>query len=320
MDWLPIYFVTLLLVAFLLVIAAVGHDLPGARHRMPVAEGPASAMRPGQPLPMLPGTLSGSRFPGVGDRVFDDDRLLVAYSGTAATSSLGVLGDGSPEEVMPRLIKSAQGFGITGRPVQPVFELIVTVAHAGPTRSGQYNSDIDAAQVQAYIDAAHRHGALVVLNLQPGRSRFLEVAQRWEWALKDPVVGLALDPEWRMSQGGVPGQRIGSVSAEEINQVSRWLADLTVAQDLPEKLFVLHQFRRDMIRNVAAVEQRERLAMVQHHDGFGPPRAKVAAFRAIARPDQFTLGFKLFLDEDVPGMQPVQVLKLRPRVSLVTFQ
>ncbi|RZI79079.1 MAG: hypothetical protein EOO67_20915, partial [Microbacterium sp.] len=261
-DWIPIYFVSLLLVAFLLVVGSVDQNGSAAAPAVPRSTGNPTAPAPTlAPEPGSLGPVSGNVLPGGRSRIFADDRVLVSYYGTAGTGSLGVLGEGSPDEIMPRLTKAARAFAATGRPVQPVFELIVTVAHAGPTQSGQYSSDIDRVSVQGYIDAAHEYGALVVLDLQPGRANFLEVAKRWEWALKDPLVGLALDPEWRMSQGGVPGQRIGSVSADEINEVSRWLEELTVANGLPEKVFVLHQFRTDMIRKIAEVAPRAHLAM-----------------------------------------------------------
>jgi hypothetical protein len=261
-----------------------------------------------------------AQLPGGGRRIFVDHRLLVGYYGTAGTGSLGVLGEAGPERIVPRLLRAAAPFARGGRTVQPVFELIVTVAHAGPTKTGAYSSDIDRAQVRRYIDSAHRHGALVLLDLQPGRADFLTVARRWQWALEDPWVGLALDPEWRMGHHGVPGRRIGSVSAAEVNRVSQWLDQLTERNGLPEKVFMLHQFRTDMIRNIAHVHDRAHLALVQHVDGFGTRRQKLATYRHVIRPRQFALGFKLFYDEDVHRMGPAQVLRIRPRVSYVSFQ
>ena len=46
-------------------------------------------------------------------------------------------------------------------------------------------------------------------------------------------MSLALDPEWRMEAGEVPGQTIGSVDAEEVNAVSNWLANIVRRRDLP---------------------------------------------------------------------------------------
>ena len=48
-----------------------------------------------------------------------------------------------------------------------------------------------------------------------------------------------------------PGRVIGAVRAEEVNRVSGWLERLRASRGLPEKLFVLHQFRTDMIGGIA---------------------------------------------------------------------
>jgi hypothetical protein len=326
-DWVPLYLVSLMLVVLLLVIGALGHT--GAPARMTYRP-PARTVRQPPPQPTVPATPSSgpgaalpaypADLPGGTSRIFEPGRMLVAYYGTAGTGSLGVLGEANPDAIVPRLDRAASAFAVGGRTVQPVFELIVTVAHSGPTRTGDYSSDIDHTLVRNYIEAAHRHGALVVLDLQPGRASFPAVARRWAWALADPWVGLALDPEWRLGAHEFPGRRIGSVSAAEINETSRWLDDFTASRGLPQKVFLLHQFRSDMIRNIAQVLPRAHLAMVQHVDGFGPPRTKLATFHAVVRPRQFVLGFKLFYHQDVPRMRPAQVFGIRPRVQFVSFQ
>lgn len=319
-----IFLVLLALVGFVALVGGVARLEP-ARGATPAPVGPAVPGSPGGrsgPPPVAPSQepAAVTELPGGGRRVFADGRFLVAYYGTAGTGALGVLGEAGPDRIMPRLRRAAAPFGDDGRRVQPVFELIATVAHAGPTRAGTYSSGIPRAQVQRYLDAAHRYGVLLVLDLQPGRADFLAVAKTWAWALRDPWVGLALDPEWRMGPHGVPGRRIGSVSAAEVNRVSAWLDRLTADNRLPEKVFLLHQFRRDMIRHVARVRGREHLALVQHVDGFGTRRQKLATFHHVVRPRRFTLGFKLFYDEDVHRMRPAQVLRIRPRVSFVSFQ
>ena len=204
--------------------------------------------------------------------------------------------------------------------MQPVYELIVTVADGvrGPDRD--FSHDIPRAVVEQYVRAARRNGALLLLDLQPGRSRFVDVARRWEWALREPHVGLALDPEWRMGPRQVPGREIGSVGAREVNRTSAWLESLRARHDLPQKLFVLHQFRPDMVRDIATVARRPGLAMVQHVDGFGTPAQKRATYAHVARPGRFTMGFKLFYDEDVRRMSAADVHRLRPEVRFVSFQ
>ncbi len=261
-----------------------------------------------------------ARLPGGGTRVFGKHRFLVAYYGTAGTGSLGVLGETAPDEMHRRLRRAAHPFLLEGERIQTVYELIVTVADpiAGP--DGDFSHDIAVDSVRSYIEAAHRNGALVVLDIQPGRADFLTVAKRWAWALADPWVGLALDPEWRMGPRQVPGRVIGSVGATEVNKVSAWLADLVERKGLPEKPFVLHQFRSTMIRDVERVRAREGLAMVQHVDGFGNQGQKLATYHAVARPAQFAMGFKLFYDEDVNLFSPARVRAIRPAVRFVSYQ
>jgi len=286
-------------------------DQPEELPAQPPAQPPAESAE----VDRLAATLPGGR-----TRVFEGHRFLVAHYGTAGTGALGVLGERPPEAAAAAVRRTARAFRRPGRPVQPVFELIVTVADAHPGRDGDYSHDIKRADVRRYIAAARRHGVLLLLDIQPGRSDFLTVAKRWEWALRDPYVGLALDPEWRMPSGQVPGRVVGRVHAREVNRTSAWLADLVRRERLPEKLFVLHQFRTSMLPDIERIKNRPGLASVQHVDGFGNRREKRATYAAVAKPRQFTMGFKLFYDEDVNRMGPADVHAIRPRVRFVSFQ
>ena len=82
----------------------------------------------------------------------------------------------------------------------------------------------------------------------------------------------------------------------------------------------MHQFRSSMVPDIGRVRRREGLAMVQHVDGFGTPAQKLATYAAVARPRQFTMGFKLFYDEDRPRMTAPAVRRIRPAVRFVSFQ
>ncbi len=287
----------------------------GAILQVAAGRTPAPAVAPEQPV-----VRRVRELPGGGTRVFGRKRFLVAYYGTAGTGALGVLGEDTPDAIQPRLLRAARPFKRPGERIQPVYELIVTVADRIPGPDGDYSHDIAAEHVREYVEAAHRNGALLVLDLQPGRANFLDVAKRWQWALEDPWVGLALDPEWRMGPRQVPGHVIGSVSAAEVNRVSFWLAHLVRHGRLPEKAFLLHQFRTTMIRDIDDITPREGLAMVQHADGFGTQAQKLATYHAIARPEQFTMGFKLFYDEDVHRFTPAQVRRIRPAIRFVSYQ
>ncbi|HET6533481.1 MAG TPA: hypothetical protein VFH03_23080 [Actinoplanes sp.] len=259
-----------------------------------------------------------AQLPQGGTKIFPTYRV-VAYYGTAGNAALGVLGEGSPDRMLPRLRSAARGFA-GDRKIQLAYELIATVAQASPGRDGNYSRMIDEAAIQRYVDHARKHKALVVLDLQPGRGEFLPQARRLEKFLIQPHVGLALDPEWRMPPGKVPGRTIGRVSPAEVNAVSGYVAGLIARHRLPEKLFVLHQFRASMLPDVHRIVKRPGLAMVQHVDGFGTRSEKDATWKRLRRPQQFHMGYKLFYDEDVKRYQAKDVLRFKPVPELVSFQ
>ncbi|GAA1162255.1 hypothetical protein [Nocardioides aquiterrae] len=318
--------VLLLLVALLVVAWGVGQEDADALTLVEPVETPGSAApqeAPAETPTPTHGGAPGDRpvpLPDGGTKVFGGGHFLVAYYGTGQTPAMGVLGESDPDTMDARLHRAAAPFRRPGRPLRHVYELIATIADGSPGPDGDYSHDVPRSVVETYVRAAHRNRALLLLDLQPGRSGFLEVAKRWEWALRDPWVGLALDPEWRMGPHQVPAQTIGQVGAREVNRTSRWLSRLTRRADLPQKLFVLHQFRVDMVEHIEDVVRRPGLAMVQHVDGFGTRRQKRATFHTVARPQQFTLGFKLFYDEDVDLMGARAVRALRPTVRFVSYQ
>jgi hypothetical protein len=328
----PIILLVLLVIVGLIVIAwGAGRDEAGGEPSADGDAGVATSPLPEESAAVAPSEAASEKeqarraappteLPGGGTRVFQGNRFLVAYYGTGQTPALGVLGENDPDAMNRRLWHAAAPYRRAGQPLRRVYELIVTIADGSPGPDGDYSHDIPRSEVQRYIDAAHRNNALLLLDVQPGRTGFLESAQRWEWALRDPWVGLALDPEWRMGPREVPGRTIGHVRAREVNKTSAWLARMTKDRGLPEKLFVLHQFRTDMVPDIGGVRPRAFLAMVQHVDGFGTRGQKLATYHHVARPRQFTMGFKLFYDEDVRRMGPREVHAIRPKVRFISFQ
>lgn len=277
-----------------------------------VATAPASAA--------APSTLRGGPELPLGGRTIFPRYQLVAYYGTAHSAALGVLGEGTIPRMTQRLRAAARPYRASGKRVQIVYELIASVADAHPGPDGNYSHFIPRTYVQQFINAARRNKALLVLDLQPGRQSFLTQARHYRWALREPFVGLALDPEWRMGPHQVPAQQIGHVGAAEINHTSRVVADVVRNGNLPEKIFMVHQFRREMVVNIHNVRHRPGLAMVQHIDGFGTRRQKLATYHHVAEPRQFEMGFKLFYDEDTRIFRPREALAIRPRISFVSYQ
>jgi hypothetical protein len=174
----------------------------------------------------------------------------------------------------------------------------------------------------AYLraDAARAHGLTLVLDIQPGRSDFMTEVLPYERFLRQPDVGLALDPEWRVGPTQVPGRVIGQVSAAEVNQVADWLAGIVAEEHLPEKLFVVHQFQIRMITDRQDLHDPAGLAVTIHMDGFGTQGQKLETYSFTQVEPPFHNGFKLFYDEDVDMFQPAEVMGLDPVPDLVTYQ
>jgi hypothetical protein len=250
------------------------------------------------------------------------DYRLVAYYGAPADAELGALGIGSPDEAVSELEAQAKPYATDERPVMPVLELLATVAAADPGEDGLYRNQTPDSVIRRYLRAAREHNALLLLDIQPGRSSFAAEAARLDRYLREPDVGLALDPEWHVGPDEVPGQVIGSVDAATVNRISANLAAITEHEQLPQKLFVIHQFTGGMIANRAQVIARPPLATVVNVDGFGSPADKIAKYEDLhpnAGSAVFS-GFKLFYNEDIDLMDPAQVLDLRPEPDLIVYE
>lgn len=258
-----------------------------------------------------------------GGREIFPDRRVVALYGSPGDDALGALGIGTPTQAGRELEKQVRPYDSETQPVLPAMELITTIAASHEGERGDYNIRLPAREIQKYLEAARAIDAILILDVQPGYADFMTEVERLEPFLREPDVGLALDPEWHVQPPDVPGAVIGSVDAEQVNEVSAYLAGLVAANDLPEKLLVVHQFTEDMIADRELLEEHPGVAMVLNSDGFGDPPNKVAKYDEL-RPrgptGTFHPGFKLFYSEDYPLMTPKQVEALKPPPEFIVYE
>jgi len=246
---------------------------------------------------------------------------VVAYYGAPISARLGILGDGTPDEMAMKLSLQTEAYRTPQLPVLPAMELIATVASHSAGDDGQYRFRLDPTVVDQYLQAARRAHALFIIDVQPGRARFLPEVQVYERWLKEPDVSLALDPEWRVSSTAVPGRELGSVDAREINEVAQWLSGIVEEGNLPQKLLVVHQFAESMVTSRATVENRPGLALVFDIDGVGGRAIKIQKYHSLTKETlQYHQGLKLFYQTDTDLMTPDIVEGLRPRPDLIIYQ
>jgi hypothetical protein len=256
-----------------------------------------------------------------GGRTILPDFRVVAYYGAPQDDELGILGIGSPRRAARRLERQAKPYERPGRPVLPAFELIAAIVTSEPGDGGDHSMRQDDSTIRRYLRVARAHRMLLVLDIQPGYAPFIQEAKALERWLREPDVGLALDPEWSMKPPLLPAQEIGSTDAATVNEVSRYLSGIVRRHDLPQKLLVVHRFTSDMIRNEHDLERNPGVALVVNVDGFGDPPNKIAKYREFTRDLRRRYnGFKLFYHEDVNLMKPHQVLRLRPEPDLVVYE
>lgn len=288
----------------------------------PAGNPPIGADRPvpgaGVPVPVPP------ELPRGGRRLFPRYRLI-GYSGSPESAAFGRLGIGNVDARAAEIERLAVRYA-DGRVGQPVFELIVVVAQRFPGGDGLYRVRADPTMIASYLTIARRHRALLLLNVQPGRARFIDEVRALERWLLEPDIGVALDPEWAVRSGQVPGRVFGRTSGAELDEVARYLSGLVAAADLPDKAMVVHQLAARVISDLPALREHPGVAVIKSVDGIGTPAQKVDTWRALMRglPPDVHPGFKLFFEEDTRGtsplMTPAQVLALVPTPEYVLYE
>ena len=263
-----------------------------------------------------------AELPGGGQTLFPERRVVALY-GAPQDPELGALGIGTPDAAGRRLERQARDYEQRDRPVLPAMELISMIAAEHPGERGDYNIRQPDRVIDRYLRAARERDALLILDVQPGYADFMDEVRRLEPYLREPDVGLALDPEWHVVPPEIPGQVIGSVDAREVNRVSAYLDEIVATERLPQKLLVIHQFTEDMIAERESLEERPSLAIVLNSDGFGNIPQKEVKYDELGPQGptrRFDAGFKLFYQEDFPLMTPNQVLDLKPEPDLVVYE
>lgn len=268
--------------------------------------------------------LKRQQLPRGGTEIFPANRLF-GYCGNPDSEALGRLGIGDLDERISELEGQAPDFA-GDRQILPVVELIAVVAIKAPGDDGTHSAPVPDEVVDTYLAAARRHKALLLIDIQPGTGDFLPAVQRFEKYLTQPDVGIALDPEWAVEEGQLPGDVYGSTSGAEIDAVSAYLADLVVRYNLPQKALVFHQVAPRIVTDEADITERSQVAVIKSVDGIGPVGAKIDTYRLLTRELNPVVqpGFKLFFVEDQAHggrlMTPEDVLGLDPQPQYVLFE
>jgi len=269
---------------------------------------------------------NGQQLPGGGFHILPEGqkRRYLAYYGHPRTTALGVLGEQGPAETLDKMQGFIADYAGDGSQVVPTFEMIASVASGGPTDDNDHSFEWPQETFDPWIEFAAATDMYVVFDLQSGQDDFLSQAVQYEALLKLPFVGLALDPEWRLSPGQAHLEQVGSVDAAEVNEVITWLADLVRDNGLPQKMMIVHQFKTSMIRNRQDLIERPEIQLIVQMDGDGSEAQKDATWRQLlagADDVHWAWGWKNFFDEDEPGPpSPDSTMNKVPTPVYVSYQ
>jgi hypothetical protein len=251
------------------------------------------------------------------DAAFLANNQILSYYGNPYVAAMGILGELEPEELVLRLKAHAELYdGLNGpRGVQPALHLVYASAQPNAGEDGLHLIFVDKRTLNKYIDLACKHNLLVFLDNQIGRSDAETEVRDILNYLDQPHVHAALDPEFAMPPGEIPGEAIGTMDATEINAAQAVLQTLVEERGLPDKMLVVHQFTDDMITRSELIEDYPNVRVVVDMDGFGPAEIKQVKYGWYAEPAEYS-GIKLFFKQDKPLMSEADVLGLAPDVII----
>lgn len=250
---------------------------------------------------------------------------IIAYYGNPLSRRMGVMGEYPPDQMLAMLDAEVATWEAAdpSTPVKPALHLIAVVARDNPGPDGKYRGRMADTLIERVAQWAATRDALVFLDLQVGLSTLQEELPRLAPFLRRPNFHLGIDPEFSMKNGGIPGQRIGTFDATDINYAVGFLAGLAREHRIPPKVLVIHRFTGRGVTNARNIRLDPHVQIVMHMDGFGTPTLKRGTFNNHIRtePVQF-VGWKQFYKarNDNPRTTVQEILALRPRVLYVQYQ
>jgi len=251
-----------------------------------------------------------------------DKTVLVSWYGNPWSERMGILGRLDGDALAEGLKKQAAAYAaVTNKHVTPAYELVTIVGQPAPGRDGTYRRRESYQVIDRMLKAARAAGFKLILDVQTGHSSVLAELSYLAPYLQQPDVYLALDPEFSMGDGGVPGQRIGTMRADDVNDAIDVLEYVQDRYKLPRKVLLVHQFTMPMLPDKEKIWTSPSIDVVLVADGFGPPALKRHTYSMVLHQHALAYsGFKLFYIQDTDLLQPAQVMALTPSPSVIIYQ
>ena len=253
---------------------------------------------------------------------------IIAFYGNLYSKRMGVLGE-LPKEVMLKKLQlelSKWQAADTTLQTRPALHYIAVTAQSAAGKDGKHRQRMPFKQIDTILSWAKPIHALVFLDIQIGHSSVKDEVTTLENYLKLPNVHLGIDPEFSMKTGAIPGTKIGTFNADDINDAIDILANIVKKNNLAPKVLIVHRFTQGMVTDYKRIKIIPEVQVVINMDGFGNKILKKSTYKEYIykEPIQFT-GFKLFYKNDTKkdpnGMFiPDELLKLTPKPIYIQYQ
>jgi len=253
---------------------------------------------------------------------------IVAFYGNLYSKKMGILGEIPKKEMIAKLKSEVAKWQAvdTSIPVIPALHYVAVTAQGAPGKDNMYRYRMPFKQIDTIVNWANEINGQVFVDIQVGHSNVKTEVPLLQDYLKLPNVHLGIDPEFSLKNGEVPGTRIGTFNAEDINSAVDFLADLVKKNNLPPKILVVHRFTQGMVTGYQQIKKVPEVQIVMDMDGWGPKFLKRSTYLRYIRkePVQFT-GFKLFYHNDTKTgadqlYTPQELLKFSPKPIYIQYQ
>ena len=253
---------------------------------------------------------------------------IVAFYGNLYSKKMGILGELPKNEMLQKLKKEVAMWQAADStiPVIPALHYVAVTAQGSPGKDGKHRMRMPDSQMDSMINWAKEINGLVFLDIQVGHSTVAAEVPPLEKYLQLPQVHLGIDPEFSMKTGNVPGTKIGTFDAADINVAIDHLAALVKKYNLPPKILVVHRFTQGMLTNYANIKKVPEVQIVIDMDGWGDKILKKSSYLSYVyrEPVEFT-GFKLFYKNDTKKgsdqlYTPAELLKFTPKPIYIQYQ
>ena len=253
---------------------------------------------------------------------------IIAFYGNLYSKRMGILGEIPKDSMLKKLQGEVAKWQAADPETHtiPALHYVAITAQGAPGQDGKHRMRMPFHQIDTIVKWATEIDALAFVDIQVGHSTVKAEVPTLEPYLKMPNVHLGIDPEFSMKNGERPGSKIGTFTAEDINDAIDFLADVVRKNNLPPKVLIVHRFTQGMVTGFERIKNIPEVQVVMDMDGFGDKILKRSTYlRYIYKePVQFT-GFKLFYKNDTKpntsGMYtPEELVKFVPKPIYIQYQ